>query len=316
MYFPYVFGRQYDLIALNQVAAKVSKKKVVTPIIEPVNSNPGDLIRALTNQFANGLPTIVIVNPHLGKFKNASSVAIATWNAELDKINSNPLFIPALKLTALVSESDITNFLKKHSGKVAFIHWAERDASKFSHTISSDLARTTQIFVHNHTSSAYRKAVPGAEKVICRDGFNKQARNADYDANEYFDDLISTYKSENMDGFADFTITGSEFVEGGGPASAVTIHLTHQNTSSKDLWMLHFVSDDTTRPPNDSNLKIGQSLRKLNAHVTTHPGQFSFSDAVKKFQAILHSGQKTSLGKLKQFSIEHHIETIDHLANC
>jgi hypothetical protein len=68
-----------------------------------------------------------------------------------------------------------------------------------------------------------------------------------------------------------------------------------------------------TIPPIPVNPKIGQSLKKLNAFVQANHTLFSFSVAVTKFQAILTTGATTSLAKLKQFSIEHHVELMDHL---
>lgn len=115
-----------------------------------------------------------------------------------------------------------------------------------------------------------------------------------------------------MNAYSDFTITGSAFNDGGGPAHAVAVHLTYQR-STKDIGILHFVSDDTTIPPNDPALKASQSVGKLIAFVAANPAAFTFSDAVKKFNAMYASGSFGNLGTLKQISIEHHLELMHEL---
>jgi hypothetical protein len=148
--------------------------------------------------------------------------------------------------------------------------------------------------------------------VLARDDFNIAERNADYPLHELYSDLNLTYsKSHLMSGFSDFTITGSSFKEGGGPAHAVATHLSYQRPS-KDIGIHHFVSDDTTIPPNDTSLKIGQSLKKLVNHVSGNPMDYAFSEAVVMLQDM-YTNSNGSLPKLKQFSIEHHLELMNEI---
>lgn len=314
MYYPYVYGRQYDLIALDQVADKIARKRVVTPIIEPVVINPRDVTKTLKGLLKQNISTVLVLNPSLGNFKTGSNIDMKIWDTEVAKYHSEPNFIPALKISANTQPAEVSSFLAKFKHKVALIHWAELDPKAMTVILAPESARVINIYLSSHTSASYRQVLPGSDKVLARDGFNKAERNADYTTDEFFDDLITTYnKLDKMDGFSDFTITGSDFKAGGGPAAAVAIHLTYEKTSSKAIWIRHFVSDDVTIPPNDVNLKIGQCLRKFDAYIKNNPTQFSYSDAVKKFIMLYRTGATTSLAKLKQMSIEHHIELMDYL---
>jgi len=314
MYYPYLFGRQYDLFSLDSVAGKIAKKGVVIPIIEPVVIKPRDISKTLKLLLSNSIPTILVLNPDQGTFKEASSKDKVTWRTEIAKHVSDKNFIPAFKITENTKLIDIKSFLDAFKGAVALIHWTELDLSALTALLLPEISRITNVFMAPHTSSAYRLGLPSHKKILARDGFTKADRNADYVQDEFFDDLILTYKSiELMDGFSDFTITGAAFKSGGGPAAAVAIHLTYEKQGGKAIWVRHFVSDDIKIPPNDVNLKIGQSLKKIDMHVAANPHLFSFSDAVKKFQTLYTTGATTSLAKLKQMSIEHHLELMDYL---
>ncbi len=313
MYFPYLYGRQFELLALRGVSKKIGAKNKLIPIIEPVKAKASDIIKALTELFDAGSSAVVIVNPHQGDFKSASSKDISTWLAEITKaFPSHPKLIFGFKITSNTKLAEISAFIAKYSLNIALVHWSETDPIGFNKLIKPIAARVLNINIHPHISSAYRLSLAGTG-VLARNGFNVALRNADYPPSELYDDLNLTYLTkEKMKGYSDFTITGAGYKEGGGPAHAVAIHLTYERPS-KDIGIRHFVSDTTTIPPSDPNLKIGECLKKLDRYVKANLASFDFSDAVKKFQAIYQKGLTTNLGKLKQYSIEHHLELMNHL---
>lgn len=70
MYFPYVYGRRHELLALRSANSKYLTPELVVPIIEPVKSNSGDLIRCLDILGKENKAAIVIANPTQGDFKD------------------------------------------------------------------------------------------------------------------------------------------------------------------------------------------------------------------------------------------------------
>lgn len=313
MYFPYLYGRQYELLALRGVAKKIGIKNKVIPIIEPVKTKTSDIIKALKELLDAGSSAVVIVNPHQGDFKTASSIVISTWLSEItNAFPSHPRLTFGFKITSNTNFAEISTFIAKYPLSIALIHWSETDPVKFNALIKPIATRVLNVNIHPHISSAYRLSLAGTG-VLARNGFNVADRNADYPPSELYDDLNLTYLTkEKMKGYSDFTITGTGFREGGGQAHAVAIHFTHERPS-KDIGIQHFVSDTTTIPPSDPNLKIGECLKKLDRYVKANSASLGFSDAAKKFQIIYQNGTPTNLGKLKQYSIEHHLELMNHL---
>lgn len=313
MYFPYLFARQYELLAVKGVAKKLGEKNKVTPILEPVKSKPTDLINALKELFAAGSSAIVIANPHQGDFKKISTTDLKKWfNHIMDEVGENPNLILGCKITSTTTLATINSFITTIPGRIALIHWSEKDPVGLEALCKPHAGRITHIHIHPHISFAYRHGLSGT-KVLARNGFNVAERNADYPPVELYDDLNLIYSTkEKMSGYADFTITGTTFKEGGGQAHAVAIHMSYERPT-KDIGIQHFVSDTTTIPPSDPNLKIGECLVKLNDYINLNKHILGYSNAAKKFQEIYTAGLTTSLAKLKQYSIEHHLELMHSL---
>lgn len=311
MYYPYLYGRRSEMLALRAIAQKIATKNKVIPIIEPVKKDIASLGKSVEVLVDAGANAIIITNPHQGDFKTLSPTEKNKWVHGL--IQRFPKVInctPAFKITSKTTLTDLQTFLNTNGGNVALVHAAElTGAVSLTNPINT---RILHIFAESNTTTTYQNSITGIHKVLVRDSFNTAARNADYPPIEAYSDLNLTYAIIfGMSGFSDYTITGRTFSESGGPAHAVAIHFTHERTT-KDIGIRHFVSDDTTIPPNDPALKIGQSLAKLGSFITSTTGGFGYSLAASKFLGLL-AGGGTNLSTLKQYSIEHHIELMHEL---
>ena len=67
MYFPYLRGKQYELLALKELSTLLGAENAVIPIIEPVRSTEGSgLDRCLDALSEAGCDFILIMNPSVG----------------------------------------------------------------------------------------------------------------------------------------------------------------------------------------------------------------------------------------------------------
>ena len=113
-----------------------------------------------------------------------------------------------------------------------------------------------------------------------------------------------------MDGFGDFLIVGDDFIEGGGPAYAVAIHLTFIDRDLDDAMQIyHFLSirQDT---PTDPAGKFGEALAKMIETLDKDGSKVLETAAVKEFRALHKQGHYPGLGYVKKLSMNHHIETL------
>ena len=91
MYFPYFRGRQYELLALKELAAKSLISSFVVPVIEPVKIIPA-LNNSLAAFQAASLPVALVLNPNVGDLTDEPQII----NQLLERYVSTPNVIPAI----------------------------------------------------------------------------------------------------------------------------------------------------------------------------------------------------------------------------
>lgn len=313
MYFPFIRAKQYDLIALSEIADNIIESGKVIPIIEPVNDN-NYLFRYLGKFIEKNMPFVFITNPTEG---NLVSKPEFIKKEIVDKvIDEYDNYFPAYIITTRTTLEDITNFLKTYSNnQVCFIHYYPfKDAGNLIEKFGEYGNISYQIFYENKVSPDYISKFSNDNKVILKNEFSREKRNADYAEQEYYSNSYKRYDKDGYVGFGDFTVMGDHFISGsGGPAYAVAIHYTYVNHDDHDnLWMKHFVSDDQEGPKNPDG-KFLQALNKCVAFFTQNNPLCKKCIGCKDFMSYHNTKHFPGLGTVKKLSLEHHIELIMHL---
>ena len=68
MYYPYLRGKQYELLALRDFSTENQNNEKIVPIIEPVKQQMNGLNMAISAMMVNGMRFAVILNPMDGDF--------------------------------------------------------------------------------------------------------------------------------------------------------------------------------------------------------------------------------------------------------
>ena len=148
--------------------------------------------------------------------------------------------------------------------------------------------------------------LPRTTLVDIRDHFNAQPKNSDYNGSEFFSDSHRTFRDMGI-GYGDCMTIGSEYKKGGGPAHAVAIHATYKQTRSDDVWVEHFVSDDTELGVGTTAEKFLQAARKLVRAVSRRRVEFGSNPALDSHAEYVRTNSFPGLGVNKQLQIHHHI---------
>jgi len=301
MYYPYLRGKQNELILLREQAELISKSKVM-PIIEPVKKNISPLNRAIEQLDNYNTKYILIINPIYGDFKNDNTVII-------QNIHSYKNLIIGLIITAESKLDEIINTLKQFQEyEVAIIHQGFTNGKELAKNIPNYKV-TKNIFVNTEQNKLYQRNFRGlGERILVRDTF-KKTTNAHYPPEEHFSDLHITYVDEGMDGFGDFLIAGSEYSESGGPARAVAIHLTYlKETDEENMYIKHYVSE-RVEGISDPGGKFLEALKKLVEDINTYTDEFD-TNACIKYEELYRDEHFPGLGYVKKLSMQHHLEII------
>lgn len=311
MYFPYLRGKQYELLALRDLAEIPLDKSKIIPIIEPVKKSLRSLETALKALKAIDVKVQLIVNPMYGELNDDSKILVD--------------FIEGQKSSSL--DNIIPTFLVNNDHDVDFIitccEQNGYDKSGFSLIHMSPVRSIDRlasfceknncfynVFHINHVF-ALRRKFKSETQAILGDYFDKQRVNADYrkDVDKSFSSDCFFYKNEGFVAFSDFQVIGAGWVEGGWSPVAVAIHLTYKDSGTDDIRIHHFVSDSS-----DQDLDIAgrfhEALTKLVKFADERKLQ---STALDEFFAISLTGSFHGLGIVKKLSIMHHIELMQEL---
>ncbi|MBC8490907.1 MAG: sce7725 family protein [Candidatus Cloacimonetes bacterium] len=314
MYFPYLRGKQFELIALREYVQNNHDNNRVVPIVEPVKKNLAQLTRTLNAFEKSEQQLFVILNPqaivsppddYFGTYVNSFVDELTTLVMLYDHIK------PAFILNTNTTKEFIENTLKFNK-EVCFIHKdAIMDTSIFSILRDSELIKY-QLFQSSNRS--YRKKVCDNEKCILLDDyFPLEEKNENYPNDNPFSDEIFFFKDEGRLGFSDYSIVGQKFNLSGGPAYTVAIHLIYEKYK-EELRVRHFKSHSEPRLTANVQGKFFEALEKLTEWITNNSGVYQ-SNGIKEFQELFDKQHYPGLGYVKKISLLHHLELCNYILN-
>lgn len=307
MYYPYFRGKQFELLAIKEMAQLLARKKIV-PLIEPVRESLNGLSRTLDAiETANGR-AIVIVNPRHGDHREDGEEITAF----LDKgyLTAASISAGILLHNEMSVDEAMVCFREHKVHQPVLVHAGFNEPKELAHALSGEMKSLTHVFIEKYADLLYRKHFQGTKRILIRDGFNRQSRNADYPPLERFSELHLTYQDLGMDGFGDFLIVGDAYSEGGGPAYAVAIHLTFIDPERDDVMYIHHFVSDTKDAPSDTAGKFAQALARLIKTVDSGHSPVSETEAIREFRDLHERGHSPGLGPVKKLSMKHHLEIL------
>lgn len=305
MYHPYFRG-QYELITVREMAPLL-KAAGFFPIIEPVRETLSGLEKALDAVVKEGGRAIVIVNPHHGDLSGAGKPLTELLSKSFLDSRHISAGILLKQSTAL---DDAFRCYQAHSNHTpAFIHAGFTDARGLAEKLIQPMQGQYHIFVDGFCGKLYQKHFKGSRRVLIKDGFQKK-RNRDYESIEHFSDLHATFEEEGMNGFGDFLIVGDDYVESGGPAYAIAIHLTFIDPGQDDAMQIYHFKSQRQDTPEDPAGKFAEALTEMMKTLNAPGSKVFESKAVQEFRMLHERRHFPGLGYIKKLSMSHHIETL------
>ncbi|PPA68875.1 sce7725 family protein [Jeotgalibacillus proteolyticus] len=308
MYFPFLRGKQNELIAIRDLNQQGIMSEQIVPVIEPIKYS-STLITTIEAFIESKKSLIVVINPVVGTFRNDLEENEGYFSQIIELFNS-PFITIAYYMNGN-SEEELPAIVQEFNVSLEEIAIIHHDISHLDiyETVFNDL-KPKYNFIPSATE--FRVRFTNLNAVLLTNPFVKRDRNADYyDIDEPFSSEHRYYLQQGFLGFSDYSIVGSEFLEGGFGAMAVALHIVYVD-SQNNLRVRHFVSDsneDRTDPAG----KLSEALVKLAQwYSTTEDDQLN---TVGLLTLLKHNeaGTSTSLGVVKRLSIMHHIELLDNI---
>ncbi|MGV3509040.1 MAG: sce7725 family protein [Sphingobacteriaceae bacterium] len=311
MYFPYLRGKQFELLALRELVKLPILPHKISPIVEPLKKETKGLDTLVKALGTGDVSIQLVVNPEYGDLKSGSDLLLDVVCSLQQQGYSN--VIPAFHINKdkdfKLLESAITNYGIDTFG-YSLIHLNQiSSVSELAKLFSSTNGKYNIIHV-NHLV-ALRRSFPKSSVAYLSDPFKKQVRNVDYleDTDENFSNDHLYYEDEGFVGYGDYLTIGAPYSDGGRLPFAVVIHLTYEETETSHIRIRHFVSDSND---DDSDIpgKFSEALEKLIEFVDENGID---TLAVREFKSLHSRGAYPGLGVIKKLSIMHHIELVQSL---
>lgn len=308
MYFPYVRGRQYELLALCELAINNLISDHVIPIVEPVKLSP-TLINVMAEFIKVQRPIAIIRNPAVGTFMSdwqdvQENSREAGYKKKFTEQYENQSIVKSLIMQR--NAKSLLDFWDKHRVKKAdlLVINTNRD---FLDLYEQAFGTTVPRYALMPDESVFRRKVRH-HKVLLDDKFEKQDRNADYqqETDEFFSDDHLYYQEDGFVGFSDYSVVGNEYLEVGFAPYAVAIHIVYF-APDKTLRVKHFVSDSNEDIKNPA-LKYYEAVSKLVAWYNKEPHPVEMTLGLHIFLQHYERQTYPGLGTVKKLSLMHHLE--------
>ena len=313
MYFPYLRGRQNELLCLRELldAGKLSSK--IIPIIEPVKFS-STLFSTLTKLIEKGHQVIVIRNPEVGSFRKESGDMIKNIEKESDEKKKEKIRKTLEGYKEVWNNSQIQKAYLVDDDVISMVREKKLDAKD---VVMINIKKGNYRYYEEYGEEIIGKytVVPKGgdfediiedDIIILEDSYRKAKRNIDYIENP--DELFSrnhiVYKKRGFVGFSDFSMVGNDFDESGFAPLAIAIHIMYFGNRD-ELKIHHFVSE-SNESISDPARKFEEAMNKLLnwENFDIIPKTIGLDNLIECYNI----GKFPGLGVIKKYSLMHHIQ--------
>lgn len=220
MYYPYLRGKQFDLLALRQLSEENKLSAAIHPVIEPVKDNPA-LFKLIKQFEAVKQPYSLIANPQAGDFLTVSG------QEKLQHITNK-------KARLLTGVNDDLN-----DAQLLIVQNAESLKENGEIQLEVPTIAPMEFRLLQHIKGPL---------VLSEDHFLRlKANYYRVIPDEIFSTTHLTFLKRGFVGFSDFSIDSRIYYEQSYPTREIVLHLVYF-TADKQLRIHHFVSPEDELP--------------------------------------------------------------------
>jgi len=300
IYYPYLRGRMYDLLALKSLSENNQLGQNIVPIIEPVRDSK-ELQQTVQIFIDQKQPFGVIANPQVSLYGlNGESKLYP-----LPKLSELPFYYPS----AILAPDFSSDFLKI-SGNQKSLLIAKNYPLLQAYANTKLLKKVSGVLI---PEEARLHQLAGDKAISLTDPLAFVEHVADYTDldDEYFEPASWWNQVDNYHGFGDYSMVGSHYFDKGMPSRAISMHIIYVTTDGS-LRIHHFVSDSNETMGGQKN-KFFEALQKLCDWVPENLHGLNMTPALQELMAYQAQDKFPGLGNVKKLSLMHHFQLMHRL---
>lgn len=307
MYYPYLRGLQFELIAIRDLAKMNHVHDFVRPIIEPVKKSLNSLILAKDALKDISWHPHLILNPQVGDFENDPSPLLEFYNEEEGFEAFNPAFIYT------DNHGFIKEMINHYNMKNVMIICLDGFSSNQELLKLLDCNAINSVVLLDPTRNrSLDKRIKSLKKTYIRldDLFVPESTNASYVevGPQKFTEEHMYYIDDGYSGYSDYTLLPSSFQPGGFLPRAISIHwsyLINDNSENEgQIWVRHFTSESNYNITNIQG-KFAEAAKKLCNSAENN--ELMDTEPLNEMKRYVEEQRYPGLGVVKKLSILNHI---------
>ena len=301
MYYPFLRGRQFELIALRELSQENQLQGYVSSIIEPVKKSLSSLNLANKIFTATNQSNFLVLNPEVGERKGDTEFYLDFYN-ETQECSFKPAFHYRGNKDYIVEKIE-----KYQLRECLILGTNEIQSTDQNFRDVVELKAVNKVVIddpdRNRDLKRYLQSL-NVEFIRLDDLFEPEPRNSNFLSIEChrFSEEHKYYLEDNYNGFSDYTVLSSNFIEGGSTPRAVVIHFTYMNDQGQ-IWIRHFTSNSNDTIA-DVQGKFGEAAMKAVEYCRAQQLQNS---AIAELEEYFDEGHYPGLGMVKKISIKNHL---------
>lgn len=303
MYYPYLRGLQFELIAIRELAQEANVLNYVCPIIEPVKENLNSLVLARSVLSTTEWHPFLILNPAVGDLAGRADDLLSFLLDEEDNTVFRPAFIyqdNSEYLFSLINHNNLEDVMI-----ICLEEFTQDD--NLMQLLSYEKVNSIVLLEPNRHRRLDRD-ISSLNKTYIRldDLFIPEKSNSSYlaiDPHKFSEEHLF-YEDDGFSGYSDFTLLPMAFQTGGWTPWAVAIHWSYLDQSNKEIWVRHFTSE-TNEIRSNIQGKFAEAAGKIS--LAFQRGELSQNDALDELLGYYDSQKYPGLGILKKLSIKNHV---------
>lgn len=302
IYYPYLRGRMYDLLALKALCENDQLGSKIVPIIEPVRDSK-ELQQTVQTFIDHEQAFSVIANPQVSLYGLNGDAKLYP----LPQLTKLPFYHPS----AILAPDFSSDFLQVSEGQESLLVSYNYPLLKaYSHTRL--LKKTSGVLI---PEEARIHRLIGNKAISLTDPLAFVEHVADYNnlVDEYFEPASWWKQVDNYNGFGDYSMVGSHYFDKGMPSRAIAIHIIYV-TKDGSLRIHHFVSD-SNETMGGQKIKFFEALNKLSDWAQSNLHGINNTPALQELMAYQNQGKFPGLGNVKKLSLMHHFQLMNRLLN-
>jgi len=300
IYYPYLRGRMYDLMALKELIEQGQLSNKVIPIIEPVRDSK-ELQQTVMTLIKYRHPFNVIANPQVSVYGLND-----TKLYPLPAVDNLEFYYPSAILAADFSG----DFVKTSNQKSLLIANNYQLLAAYQ---DSELFQTVDKILIPDVARMHELVKDKA--VLLSDPLTFVRHVEDYAEldDEFFQPASWYQQVDGYHGFGDYSMVGHVYFDKGMPSRAIALHLIYV-TKDGSLRIHHFISDSNEQMSGQKD-KFFEALEKMVAWCADNMHGLNLTPALQTLLAYSRQDKFPGLGMIKKLSLMHHFQLMSRLLN-